>query len=90
MSTSTFSGFTVSAALPATTDSSHIYILNNPVTTTLNNALLTASAITNNFAHSATINSNGFDIKNWSGAVLSTVNLSGISVNYAASAGSAG
>ena len=89
MSTSTFSGFTVSAALPATTDSSHIYILNNPVSTTLNNVLLTASAITNNFAHSATINNNGFDIKDFDGTILSTVNLAEISVNYAVYAGRA-
>jgi hypothetical protein len=82
----TFSGFTVSAALPTTTDSSHIYILNNPVSTTLNNVLLTASAITNNFAHSAAIKGNGFEIKSWSGAVLSTVDLAGISVNYATTA----
>jgi hypothetical protein len=75
---------TVSGATQLFSDK--IYILNDSLTTTSNNVLLTASAITNNFAHSATINSNGFDIKSWSGAVLSTVDLAGISVNYATTA----
>jgi hypothetical protein len=52
----------------------------------LKNVLLSAYAIENNFAYSATINANGFDLKNYAGTVLSTINLAGISVNYATTA----
>ena len=87
MSTSTFSGFTVSNSISGiTTDSSHIYIINSPTGSALKNVLLSAYAIENNFAYSATINGNGFDLKSYAGSVLSTVNLAEISVNYATSA----
>ena len=52
---------TVSGATQLFSDK--IYILNDSLTTTSKNVLLTASAITNNFANSAAINGNGFDIK---------------------------
>jgi hypothetical protein len=83
----TFSGFSVSNSISGiTTDSSHIYIINSPTGSALKNVLLSAYAIENNFAYSATINANGFDLKNYAGTVLSTINLAGISVNYATSA----
>jgi hypothetical protein len=51
--TGTLNGIVFTSTIPITTYCDKIYILNNPLITTLNNVLLTASAITNNFAHSA-------------------------------------